>query len=382
MSARGDGIPPADTLDRPGRADAAPQPTAGVQRLAPYKQGKSRIDGVADPIKLSSNESMAGPSPKARATYRGLADSLHLYPDGSQSGLRSAIADTFGLDERRIVCGNGSDELIQLLMRAYLTPGDEVIVSKYSFAMAIVHATSIGATVRIADEPDLKPDADALLAGVTDKTRMVVLASPNNPVGQYISRSELYRLHHGLPSDVILLLDSAYADYVTATDYDAGASLVDAGENTVMTRTFSKLYGLAALRIGWMYAPAAIVDSVQRIRTPFNANAAALAAAEAAVRDQDYARAVRDTNNAERARIAAAIEAMGLSFIPSFANFYLIRFPDPGKTAEAAAAFLEARGIIPRPVNAGGPEACLRISVGLPEHNDKVIEVLGAFVAR
>lgn len=375
---------PTDTRahPEPDRPALVPQPIPGVRQLAPYRQGKSRIEGIANPLKLSSNESMAGPSPKARDAYRALADSLHLYPDGSQAGLRAAIAKTFDLDADRIVCGNGSDELIQLLMRAYLAPGDSVVVSKYSFAMVTVHAISIGATVRIADEPQLKPDADALLAAVDERTRMVVLASPNNPVGQYISRSELQRLRDGLPADVILLVDSAYADYVVAEDYDPGATLVEAGENSVMTRTFSKLYGLAALRIGWMYAPAAIIQSVQRIRTPFNANSAALAAAEAAVLDQDYARAVRDTNNRELARIAAAVTAMGLSFVPSVANFYLIRFPGGSAAVAAAGAFLEARGIIPRPVNAGGPDECLRVTVGLPDQNDRVIAALAAFVAQ
>jgi len=360
--------------------ERTPQPVAGVLKLAPYKQGKIAIEGVDEAIKLSSNESMAGPSPRAAAAVAALAaDALQLYPDGSQSALRNAIGATFGLDPARIVCGNGSDELIQLVMRAYLSPGDEAIITRYSFGMAIVHATSIGATVVMADEPDLKPDADAILALVTPRTRMVVLATPNNPIGQYIARDDLLRLRAALPDDVILLIDSAYADYVVAPDYEAGAALVEAGENTLMTRTFSKLYGLAGLRVGWIYAPAGMIDAVQRIRTPFNVNAAALAAAEAAVLDQDYAVAVRDTNNRERARIAAAVTDMGFAFIPSFANFYLIRFDGIRHTPQGAASWLEARGIIPRPVAAGGPEQCLRISVGLPEHNDRVIEALATY---
>ncbi|WP_052216178.1 pyridoxal phosphate-dependent aminotransferase [Sphingomonas sp. ERG5] len=358
----------------------APQPVPGVLKLAPYKQGKMALDGVDQPLKLSSNESMNGPSPRAIAAYRALADAgLQLYPDGSQRALRQAIADEFDLDADRILCGNGSDELIQLLMRAYLAPGDDVVLSQYSFGMAIVHATSIGANPIIAEEPRLRPDADIILARITDRTRMVVLASPNNPVGQYIPRTELRRLRAELPRDVILLIDSAYADYVTEADYEPGSSLVEGGDNCVMTRTFSKLYGLAGLRIGWMYAPFTMIDAVQRIRTPFNANAAALAAAEAAVRDHAYAAQVRASNNSERARIAAAVTALGFEFIPSFANFYLIRFAPSGRTAAAAGAWLEANGIIPRPVNAGGPEQCLRISVGLPEHNDQVIAALTTF---
>jgi len=232
--------------------------------------------------------------------------------------------------------------------------------------------------VRTADEPELKPDVQAMLALVTDRTRMVVLASPNNPVGQYLSADDLVLLRSSLPSDVLLLVDSAYADYVTADDYEAGDALVDAGENTVMTRTFSKLYGLASLRIGWMYAPVGVIDAVQRIRTPFNANGPALAAAQAAVLDREFANEVRDINNSELARIAAVVGAMGFEVIPSHANFYLIRFAQQQR-AVAAAAFLETSGIIPRPVNAGGPERCLRITVGLPDQNDRVIAALQAF---
>lgn len=357
------------------------KPVEGLQKLAPYKQGKSSLEGIADPIKLSSNESLAGPSPKARAAFNELAvESLHLYPDGSQAGLRNALGSVFGLDPDKIVCGNGSDELIQLVMRAYLAPGDEVVLSQYSFGMAFVHAISIGAVTITAPEPNLRPDVDEILSRVNDKTRMVVIASPNNPVGQYLPREELVRLRKSLPDSVMLMIDSAYADYVVEADYEAGSAIVDAYPNTVMTRTFSKLYGLSSLRIGWMYAPEHIIESVQRIRTPFNTNAAALAAAEAAILDQEYALAVRDENNRERARLQIALTAAGIDFIPSFANFYLLRFEPEGKTAEAAGAYLETNGVIPRPVAAGGPENCLRITVGLPKHNDRVIELLTEFM--
>jgi histidinol-phosphate aminotransferase len=357
-----------------------PAPLPGIAKLAPYKQGKATLSNVAEPLKLSSNESMLGPSPKALAAYQATGASLHLYPDGSQQALRSAIAEVHGLDEARIVCGNGSDELIQFVIRAYAGPGDDVVLSQYSFAMAFVHTIAQGANAIWVDEPEMKPDVDALLTAVTPKTKMVVLASPNNPVGQYLPRAELLRLQAGLPSHVILLLDSAYADYVMAEDYEAGAALVEAHDNVVMTRTFSKLYGLAGLRIGWMYAPEAVIDMVQRIRTPFNANAAALAAAEAAVRDTEHAALARDENTAELARISEALSAVGIDVVPSVANFYLIRFPMEGRDPQGAAGHLEANGIIPRPVNAGGPEASLRISVGRPHQNDRVIAALRDYV--
>ncbi len=365
-------------------ATAVPSPNRDLEGLAPFRQGKSEIGGHDKPIKLSANESHHGPSPRAIEAYRNCTEALFRYPDGAQLELRQAIAETFSLDVDRIICGNGSDELHQLLIRAYVRPADEVVFSRFSFAMSMVHATAQGAKVVVADEPHLRPDADALLGAVTSKTRMVVVASPNNPVGQYMPKDDLWRLYRGLPQSVVLLIDSAYADYVTAPDFEAGASLVEAGSNAVMTRTFSKLYGLAGLRIGWAYAPANIVDSLQRIRTPFNASADAMAAATAAVRDHQHAEFVRNYSNGELDRIRKTIDGYGggIEFIPSYANFYLVRFVDGAHTAEGAVAALEAKGIIPRPVAAGGPASCLRITVGLADENDAVLRVLADYMMR
>ncbi len=357
-------------------------PRPEISRLAPYQQGRGEIEGCDQPIKLSANESHLGPSPRAIEAYQQVSSRLFRYPDGSQQELREAIAGVFRLDAGRIVCGNGSDELLQLLIRAYVRQDDEVVFSRHSFAMAMVHATAQGAALVFAEEPQLRPDTDALLAAVTPRTRMVVLASPNNPVGQYLSAAELWRLYRGLPPQVMLVIDAAYADYVTADDFEAGAALVDAGNNAVMTRTFSKLYGLAGLRIGWVYAPAGVVDSVQRIRTPFNASADAMAAASAAVRDTAYSAHVRSSTARERERIAVALAAMPhVEVLPSHTNFYLLRFPDASRTAEGAAAALEAAGIIPRPVGAGGPAQCLRITVGLSGENDAVLAVMSRYLA-
>lgn len=367
---------------RKENALSGPVPRPELAQLSPYRQGKADIEGCDRPIKLSSNESHLGPSPRALEAYRGLADRLSCYPDGSQQELREAIAGVFGLDAARIVCGNGSDELLQLLIRAYVRTGDEVVFSRYSFTMAMVHATAQGATLVFAEEPRLRPDADALLSAVTPRTRMVLLASPNNPIGQYLPAPELWRLYRGLPPQVLLVVDAAYADYVTATDFEAGSALVDAGGNAVMTRTFSKLYGLAGLRIGWAYAPAGVIDSVQRIRTPFNASADAMAAAAAAVRDTAYSAYVRDYNAREQYRIAAAVAAMpGVEILPSHANFYLLRFSNGSRAAAGAAAALEAAGIIPRPVEAGAPAQSLRITVGLVHENDAVLAVLSRYLS-
>lgn len=366
-----------------GAGAARLEPNREILSLAPFRQGRSDIGGLPARIKLSANESHLGPSPAALAAYHDAAATLACYPDGAQMALRTAIAETFGLALERIVCGNGSDELLQLLIRAYLRPGDEVVFSRYSFAMAMVHATAQGATLVIADEPELRPDTDSLLAAVTARTRMVVIASPNNPVGRYLAADELRRLHRGLPAGVLLVLDSAYAEYVMAGDYDSGAALVEAADNVVMTRTFSKLYGLAGARIGWCYAPVGVIDAIQRIRTPFNASGPAMAAATAAVRDVAHVQHVRDYNARELGRIGAAVAARcpGLVMLPSSANFYLLRFDDPRLTPEGAAAALESDGIIPRAVAAGGPERCLRITVGLAAENDAVVDVLAAYAA-
>lgn len=359
----------------------APTPVPGVAALAPYRQGRVSLQSRATPIKLSSNESHQGPCPGAIESFHDWAATMNRYPNGSQSGLREAIAETFGLDASGILCGNGSDEIISLLMRCYLRPGDQVVISQYSFAMAFVHAAVQGVTIEVADEAGLKPDADAILSKVTDETRMVVLASPNNPIGQYISGKELRRLHASLPTHVILLIDAAYADYVTQDDYEDGSDLVKTSGNVVMTRTFSKLYGLAGLRVGWAFMPQAIHDIVERVRTPFNVNGAALATAEAAVIDQGFAATVRAENRRELDRLEAAISAIGIEFVPSHANFYLLRFGERGATLAGVVDALERAGIIPRPVNAGGPASCLRITVGLPHENDAVLTALQIYMA-
>jgi histidinol-phosphate aminotransferase len=347
----------------------------GVLRLAPYVQGQSAIEGVSDPIKLSSNESSQGPSPLAIEAYQQAAGQLNRYPDGSQQALRNAIGEVQGLDPQRIVCGNGSDELIQLMARAYVGDGDEALLSENGFVMSNIHCTAQGAELVIAPEKDYRVDVDAMLARVTDKTRFCTIANPNNPTGTYLTGDELRRLHAGLPGNCLFLIDDAYAEYVTAQDYADGTALVDEFDNVVMTRTFSKIYGLPSLRIGWAYCSASVFDLVQRIRTPFNTNGPALAAAAAAVRDGDYIAQLRTHNADWRERITEALTHMGIEVIPSQANFYLMRFNEAtGKTGTEAAAFLQSRGIIPRP--AGGSDQFLRITIGLGHENEAVLSAL------
>jgi histidinol-phosphate aminotransferase len=356
-----------------------PVPKPGVLSISPYQQGASEVPGVAEPIKLSSNELSCGPSPAALEAYREAAATLHRYPDGSQTALREAIAEVFELNAANIVCGNGSDELIQLVTRAFVGEGDEVLMSENCFLMCRIHALAQGADVVVAPEKEDRVDVDALLARVTDKTRLLPLANPNNPTGTYISADEIRRLHSGLPGNVILLLDGAYAEFVTAADYDAGANLVLRNQNVVMTRTFSKVFGLSALRIGWSYMPDGILDAVQRVRTPFNANGPAMAAATAAVLDTAYTEKVRQHNESSLAQISERLTALGLQVVPSVTNFYLIRFPENcGTTANEAARRLEAAGIIPRPV--GDNDVELRITVGSDDENEAVLQAFGSLM--
>ena len=257
----------------------APKPRAGIMDIAPYVGGKDTIEGRATVMKLSSNEGALGPSPKAQAAYAKAAAELHRYPDGGTEKLRAALGRHYGLDPARIVCGCGSDELLNLLVRAYCGPGDELLYSQYGFLMYALAAKGAGATPIAAPERELAADIDALLARVTPRTRILLLANPNNPTGTLLPAAAVRRLQAGLPPDVLLVLDSAYAEYVGDPGYEDGAGLVAAHGNVVMLRTFSKIYGLAALRIGWAYAPPAVVDVLHRLRGPFNTAAPAQAAA-------------------------------------------------------------------------------------------------------
>src|ERR1700691_4331932 len=265
-----------------------PKPRPGVLDIAAYVPGKSSAPGVAKIFKLSSNETPLGPSPRAIAAYRSWADHLEDYPDGSASDLREAIGRAFGLDPDRIVCGAGSDDLLHLLAHAYLVDGDEVIHTTHGFLIYPIVTLGAGAKPVEAPETDYSASVDAILAAVTKKTKIVFLANPNKPTGTCLSFDEVKRLHRGLPSNVLLVLDAAYADYVRRNDYEAGIELVATSENVVMCRTFSKIHGLAALRLGWMYGPAHVVDAVNRIRGALNVNAPASAAGIAAIGDTGH----------------------------------------------------------------------------------------------
>src|SRR5258706_6773787 len=306
---------------------AAPVPGPGILDISPYVGGESRANGVARPIRLASNESALGPSPKAVAAYKALAGEIHRYPDGGAHGLRAALGRHHGLDPARIVCGAGSDELIALLQRAYAGPGTEVLYSRHGFLMYPIGAMAVGATPIAVPERALTADVDGILARVTERIRIVFIANPNNPTGTYLSADEMARLHAGLPSHVVLAIDAAYAEFVNRNDYEPGIALVNRASNVVMLRTFSKIYALAGLRLGWAYCPPAIADVLNRIRGPFNVAAPTLAARVAAGAEVGALARARAHNDRWLPWLSERLAALGLELTPSVGNFLLARFP-------------------------------------------------------
>jgi histidinol-phosphate aminotransferase len=352
-----------------------PRPNPALLKIAPYVGGEAQLTGVNRVIKLSSNEGAFGPPPAAIAAATKAAAEMHRYPDGGCHALRQAIGSRFGLDPERIVCGNGSDELLALLIHAYAGPGAEIVMSAHGFIMYDIAGTGAGARVIKVPERNLGTDIDAMLAAVSPATRMVIIANPNNPTGSLLPQSEVERLRAGLPPDVLLLIDAAYSEYVDRPDYDAGTKLVDAGDNTVMTRTFSKIFGMGGTRLGWCYGPPAIIDVMNRSRGPFNVNLIAQEAGIAALSEQHWVEAGRAHNATQRAKLTTALEAISIKVWPSEGNFVLADFATP-EAADAADAALRRRGIIVRGMRAYNLAHCLRITVGTAEECDLVAEAL------
>ncbi len=365
----------------PDEAKKRPQPRPGVLDIAAYVPGKSKGSNGLTLHKLSSNETPLGASEKARAAIAGVAEHLELYPDGTSGALREAIAEVYGLNPDRIICGAGSDEILSMLAYAYLGPDDEAIYSEHGFLVYDIAIRAAGATPVVAPEQNLTTDVDAILARVTDKTKMLFIANPNNPTGTYLPFEEVRRLHAGLPSNVLLVLDAAYAEYVRRNDYESGMDLAATSENVVMTRTFSKIYGLASLRLGWGFGPAHILDAMNRIRGPFNVNGPAIAAGIEAVRDKAFVERAIDHNDKWLPWVTAELEKLGLTVTPSVGNFILIHFPDrDGKRAPDADAWLLERGCVLRLVGNYGLPNALRMSIGSEEANKAVVAHLAEFL--
>lgn len=336
-----------------------PQP--GIMDIALYEGGASHVDGQTNILKLSSNENPLGPSEAAKEAVARSVHDMHRYPTTNHASLRQAIGETWGLDPDRVICGVGSDEIIHFLCQCYAGPGDEVIHTEHGFAMYRISALAAGATPVEVTENDRVTDVDAILAACNEKTKLVFIANPNNPTSTMIGDGDLMRLADGLPPQAILVLDGAYAEFVDG--YDGGLSIIEARENVVMTRTFSKIYGLGGLRVGWGYGPKAIIDVLNRIRGPFNLSSAALAAAEASVRDLEYLKRCRAENAKWRDWLANALAAIGVPCDTSTANFVLARFGSE-EEANACDDHLKSEGILVRRVAGYKLPHCLRITVG------------------
>lgn len=361
-----------DTPDRP-------QPQPGILKIAPYVQGRSDAPEGVKLVKLSANESPLGASPKAIEAYRALADSLHIYPEGSSRELRAALGEVHGIAPERIVCGFGSGDILNLLAQAYLGEGDEAVMSRHGFNVYPILTRAASAEIVMVPEIDYRADVDGLLAAVTERTKVLFLANPNNPTGTYLSTPEVERLHRGLRRDILLVLDGAYAEYVTAEDYSVGIDLVNTADNVVMVRTFSKM-GIAGERVGWMYGPAHVVDAVNRIRGPFNVSLSGQAAAAAAARDLEFTARLRDHNSKWRDWLTAALSGNAIQVPASQGNFILALFEDSA-TSKAAFTALRDKGLLVREMQSYGIPNGLRISIGTEAAMRGVVEVLKEFGA-
>lgn len=360
------------------------RPTArpSITQIEAYVPGKSAASSTGKVYKLSANETPLGPSPVAILAAQKALENLALYPDGSSTKLRQTIAGKFGLDPERIICSNGSDELLTLLAHAYMQPGDEAIITEYGFLVYKIAVLTAGGTPVIVPEKDLRVDVDAILAKVSPKTKLVYIANPANPTGTYLPFEEVKRLQAHLPSSTILVLDAAYAEYVRKNDYSAGLELVATSDNVVMTRTFSKIHGLANIRLGWMVGPADIIGTLNKVRGPFNVNGVAMAAGIASMNDEAHIAKATTHNEEWLPKLTMALEQLGLTVTPSVTNFILIHFPEQaGKTAEEADAFLSSRGLILRRVAGYGLPNALRLTIGSEEANNLVVAALKEFMA-
>jgi histidinol-phosphate aminotransferase len=360
---------------------AVPAPKPGILDIAPYVGGKSSIAGIAEPMKLSSNENALGAGEKAREAYTAALKNIHIYPDGRATKLRDAVAEHHGLEGERLIFGNGSDEVFALLNQTYLTAGDNIVCGQYGFLAYQISARACEASVKQAPEPNYKCDVDALLALVDDRTRIVYVSSPGNPTGSYNTAEEIRRLHAGLAPHILLVVDEAYAEFVSEPDWETAFPLARDASNIIVTRTFSKIHGLGGLRIGFGYAPLAVAEAIDRIRLPFNVSVPGLEAAVAALGDEAHQTASRELVQTWRPRLTQAIKGFGFEVLPSVGNFVLVLFPTEGRTAAAANEHLLSKGIIVRGVGGYGLPNALRITIGTEDQNRAVLDALSEFAA-
>jgi histidinol-phosphate aminotransferase len=358
------------------KSDSKIIPRPGILSAPLYVGGKSKIDNIKQPIKLSANENPYGPSPKAVSAFTSVKNSLALYPDSGHLILRRAIAEIYGLDENRVICGAGSDEIIHFLCQCYAGIGDEVIHTEYGFAMYKISALTMGATPVAVKEVQRRADISNIINASNEKTKLIFLANPNNPTGTMLSAEEIELLADSIPKHTLLVLDGAYAEYIE--NFDAGVKLLETKRNIFITRTFSKIYGLGALRVGWGYGSEPIIDALRRVKGPFNISSAAQEAAKAAILDIDYVKRCRDYNYMLREKLALNLQRINIPSDQSFGNFILARFSDKD-TALSADRFLLENGLIVRNVTNYGLKSALRITVGTSSDCEKVVHTLTNF---
>ena len=368
--------PPAVVPER----DSGPRPKTGILDIAPYVPGKAKAQGHANPLKLSANENVLGCSPRAQAAYTAVADRLALYPDPRSQGLREAIGAKFGVDPHRLIFGCGSDEVFTLLAQTYLEPGDNAVQMEFGFFAYRIAVRAAQGEVRFAKQPDRRIDVDAILEKVDDRTKIVFLDNPGNPTGAWLKRAEVERLHAALPARTLLVLDGAYAEFVDDPGYDDGIALAGAAQNVVVSRTFSKIYGLAGLRVGWAYAPEAVISAMDRIRPPFNINLPAQSALVAALQDDAFLDESRALVAQGRPWMVERLSELGLEVGASQGNFVLVRFADAGAAHEVE-AHLTQRGVLVRGLANYGLADSLRITIGREAENRAVVDALAEIVS-
>ena len=355
----------------------APEPKPGILEISPYVPGKARASGFTDPVKLSANENPLGCSPAAQAAYAAAGSKLNMYPDGRATTLREAVARRYGLEPERLIFGCGSDEIFTLVCQTFCEPGDNVVQGEFGFFAYRIAGRGAGAEMRFARMSEVRPEVDCLLAEVDERTRVLFLDNPGNPTGAVLSGAEVRRLHAALPPRVLLVLDGAYAEFVTDAGYEDGLQLAREASNVLATRTFSKIHGLAALRTGWGYGSDAVIGAMDRIRAPFNTSIPGQEACTAALFDDDFQARSRQLVAEERPRLAEELRRHGFEPLPSAANFVLARFPDrPGRTAPEVETHLARQGVLVRGVANYGLPDHLRITIGTPEQNRTVIRAL------
>jgi histidinol-phosphate aminotransferase len=371
---------PLESLKSETTATPSVTPRTTILNIRPHMLAPPASHGAPATVLLNSNESALGPSPAALESARDALARIERYPEDAPEQLAVSIGTAFGLDPARIVCGPGSDELLSRIARAYLQPGDELIHSAHGYLKFPNYAHANGAVPVAAPDDRFRASVEGLLASVNERTRVVMLANPDNPTGTHLSGAEIRRVHGALPGNVLLVLDCAYAEYAGAPDYEVAAALVEAADNVVMTRTFSKIFGLAGLRLGWLYAPLAVADILRRIGTTFPISGAALAAGTAALGDVAHRDAVRAHNDSWRGWLSDRLTTLGLQVTPSQCNFILVRFDDPAKSAAEASRYLAERGIVVRRFNSPDYRDYVRITVGHEHEMHAVADALGAFL--